>query len=128
MQFFLSTIIFTILATLSLVSGAPVDLSLRDVFVPPVVLPNRESVWKVGSQQTVKWDVSDPPKQITNTKAKIILVTNGVLNFDHPLADNLDVLSGITQVTVPNVDAGNDYQILVFGDSGNTGDFFTITK
>ncbi|PPQ75645.1 hypothetical protein CVT26_001625 [Gymnopilus dilepis] len=128
MQFFLTTIVFAILATLSLVAGAPVDLSLRDVFVPPVILPNSGSVWKVGSTQTVQWDVTNPPAQITNTKAKIILVTNSTLDFKHPLADNLDVLSGSAQVTVPNVAPGNFYQILVFGDSGNTGDIFTITN
>jgi hypothetical protein len=128
MKFFITTFVFAILALVSLVSGAPVDLSRRDVFVPPVLLPNSQSIWKVGTEQTVKWDVSNPPKQITNTEAKIILVTNGLLDLEHPLAQNIDILSGSTQVTVPSVTPGDDYQILVFGDSGNTGDFFTITS
>ncbi|PPQ86314.1 hypothetical protein CVT25_005615 [Psilocybe cyanescens] len=128
MNSFISTFIFAILAFASLVSGAPIELSRRDVFVPPVILPNSHSVWKVGTMQTVTWNVSNPPAQITNTKAKIILVTNGKLDFEHPLADNLDVLSGSHQVKVPEVEAGKNYQILVFGDSGNTGDFFEITK
>jgi len=128
MKLFISTFVFAILALVSLVSGAPVDLSKRDVFVPPVLLPNSKSVWKVGTMQTVKWDVSKPPKEITNTEAKIILVTNGLLDLDHPLAENIDILSGSTKVKVPSVTAGNVYQILVFGDSGNKGAFFTITE
>ncbi|KDR82373.1 hypothetical protein GALMADRAFT_237651 [Galerina marginata CBS 339.88] len=126
MKSFITTFIFALLALVSLVSGAPIQLSRRDVFVPPVLLPNSKSVWEVGSTQTVTWDISNAPKQITNTKAKIILVTNGVLDFEHPLVDNCDVLAGAHQVIVPSVKPGNDYQILVFGDSGNTGDFFTI--
>ncbi|KAF4617259.1 hypothetical protein D9613_005662 [Agrocybe pediades] len=127
MQFF-TTFLFAIVAFVSLVSGAPIELSQRDVFVPPVVLPNSQSVWKVGSKQTVKWDVSDPPAQITNTEAKIILVTDGLLDFEHPLAEGLDVLKGSHQITVPKVKPGKNYQILVFGDSGNTGEFFKITN
>jgi len=54
---FFATIFFAIIAFVSLVSGAPIELSERDVFVPPVILPNSHSVWKVGSTQTVKWYV-----------------------------------------------------------------------
>lgn len=49
------TITFTIFTFLTLVAAAPVDLGKRDVFVPPVLTPNRKSVWKVGSIQTVTW-------------------------------------------------------------------------
>ncbi|KAH9480197.1 hypothetical protein JR316_0006795 [Psilocybe cubensis] len=126
MNSFISLFFFSLLSFFSLVSGAPIELSQRDVFVPPVILPNSHSVWKVGTTQTVKWDVSHPPSQITNTKAKIILVTNGLLDFEHPLADNLDVLSGSHQVKVPKVEPGKKYQIIVFGDSGNTGEVFQI--
>ncbi|KAJ3509182.1 hypothetical protein NLJ89_g5357 [Agrocybe chaxingu] len=126
MKFF-ATIFFGLLAFISLVSGAPVQLQERDVFVPPVLLPNSTSVWKVGTRQTVTWDVSRPPKQITNTKARIVLVTDGRLDFEHPLATDIDVLAGKAHVKVPHVAPGKNYQILVFGDSGNTGEFFTIT-
>jgi len=128
MKFIISTFVFAFLTLVSLVSGAPVDLSQRDVFVPPVVLPNSKSVWKAGSKQIVEWDVSNPPQQITNSVAKIVLATNGLLDFEHPLADNIDVLSGKHQVTVPNVKPGKNYQIIVFGDSGNTSPFFEITN
>jgi len=126
---FLSTFVFAILAFLSLVSAAPVEqLSKRDVFVPPVLTPNSHSVWKVGSKQTVTWDVRSPPAQITNTEAQVILVTDGRLDFEHPLAKGIDVLTGKAHIVVPKVAPGKNYQILVFGDSGNTGEFFTITN
>ncbi|KAF9472238.1 hypothetical protein BDN70DRAFT_868583 [Pholiota conissans] len=130
---FLSTFVFAILAFFSLVNAAPIalgadSLSTRDVFVPPVLLPNSHSVWKVGSKQTVTWDVRDAPKQITNGQAQVILVTNGKLDYEHPLAKGIDVLKGKAQITVPKVAPGKNYQILVFGDSGNTGEFFTITN
>lgn len=129
MNFFISSLLFAILAFVSLVSGAPIELSQRDVFVPPVILPNSHSVWKVGTMQTVSWDVSGAPAQITNNKVKIVLVTNGLLDLEHPLADDLDLFSGSHQVQVPtNLKPGKNYQILVFGDSGNTGPFFTVTN
>ncbi|KAF8968967.1 hypothetical protein BDZ97DRAFT_1797242 [Flammula alnicola] len=128
MKFFINTLVFAVLAFVSLVSSAPVQLSARDVFVPPVLTPNVHSVWKVGSTQTVTWDLTDAPTQITNSKAKVILVTDGLLDLDNPLADGVDVRAGQCQVTVPNVAPGDNYQILVFGDSGNRGQFFTITN
>jgi hypothetical protein len=129
MKSVLSTLIFTILAFLcALVAAMPVDLSKRDVFVPHVLEPRVGSVWKIGTTQKVTWDVTNPPKRITNTKAEIILVKDGLLDFEHPLATGLDVLAGQAEVVVPQVVPGDDYQILVFGDSGNTGQRFTITK
>ncbi|KAF9523900.1 hypothetical protein CPB83DRAFT_862108 [Crepidotus variabilis] len=121
-------LIFSILAFCGiLVNAAPVDLTARDVYAPPVLSPNSTSIWKVGSNQTVTWDASNPPKQITNPKAKIILVKNGILDFKHPLAENLDVLAGQARVKVPQTVApGDDYQILLYGDSGNSGDVFSI--
>ena len=51
---FFTTFVFSILAFVSLISGAPL-LSPRDVFVPPVLKPNGHSVWKIGSSQVVTW-------------------------------------------------------------------------
>ena len=42
---------------MTVVVAAPVQLEDRDVFVPPVVLPNAESVWKIGTKQIVQWYV-----------------------------------------------------------------------
>ncbi|KAF9046765.1 hypothetical protein BJ165DRAFT_1474145 [Panaeolus papilionaceus] len=126
MQFFLSSLFF-VFSLFSFAFAAPVQLEQRDVFVPPVLMPNEHSVWKIGSKQTVTWDVTHPPKQITNSKAMIILAKNSYLDIDHPLATGIDVMTGKAQITVPKVTPGNDYQIIVFGDSGNAGAFFSIT-
>ncbi|PPQ79852.1 hypothetical protein CVT24_003496 [Panaeolus cyanescens] len=126
MQFILSALFF-FFSLFSIVFSAPVQLEQRDVFVPPVLLPNVHSVWKIGSKQTVSWDVTHPPKQITNNKAMIVLAKNSYLDIEHPLATNIDVMAGKVQITVPNVTPGKDYQIVVFGDSGNAGAFFSIT-
>lgn len=58
------TALFALLFPLSVLS-APVLVS-RDVYAPPVTLPGTGSVWTVGSKQTVTWDASSPPTQITN--------------------------------------------------------------
>lgn len=125
-----SSLVFVFIAFfLSFISAAPLDVSLvaRDVFVPPVLTPNSDSVWKIGTNQTVTWDVSNPPKRITNSRASIVLVKDGRLDIDHPLATDLDVLCGSAVVLVPETVApGDNYQIIVFGDSGNTGEPFSI--
>ncbi|EDR13602.1 uncharacterized protein LACBIDRAFT_292425 [Laccaria bicolor S238N-H82] len=130
MKFFLTTIIFTLCALLSFSTAAPISAELlkRDVFVPPVISPGKGTVWKVGTEQTVKWNVTNPPKQITNNKGEIILSNNGVLDFANPLAEGFNILLGEIKVTVPNVASGHKYQIIVFGDSGNNGSYFTITQ
>ena len=78
-----------------------VDIPARDVFVPPVLTPNADCIWKIGTTQTVTWsvqadenlmfyvlirfflsrDVSHPPERITNTKATIILVKDKRLDM-----------------------------------------------
>ncbi|KAF5315044.1 hypothetical protein D9619_007419 [Psilocybe cf. subviscida] len=118
---------FAVLSFVALVSAAPVSqLSIRDVFVPPVLTPNSKTVWKVGAIETVTWDVSEAPKSITNSEARVVLVTDGHMDLDNPLAEGVSVLDGQVKVKVPQVAAGKNYQILVFGDSGNKGEFFTI--
>jgi len=84
---------------MTVVVAAPVNtLEDRDVFVPPVVLPNAASVWKIGTQQIVQWyvqkvcprtdadehwsrDISHRPDQITNKRGMIVLVKNGRLDI-----------------------------------------------
>ena len=56
MKFIFATI-FSIFSFVSLIAGAPLYLSERDVFAPPVLLPNHKSVWKAGTTQTVTWYV-----------------------------------------------------------------------
>ncbi|KAJ7781759.1 hypothetical protein DFH07DRAFT_386349 [Mycena maculata] len=115
-------------ATFSLVASAPTPLE-RDVFSPPVLYPRNGTVWRVGERHNVTWDISNAPKQITNSIGMIVLVKNGLMiDLDHPLAQKFPILTPHHEIVVPDVEPGNDYQILVFGDSGNTGEMFTITE
>jgi len=123
-------VVFALFASLfsllsSAVNAAPLDLYPRDVFVPKILAPTTGAVWTAGSTVTVKWDVSNHPKQITNGLGKVVLVTNGLLDFEHPIASGFDILLGKYDIVVPNVPAG-PYQIVLFGDSGNISEKFSI--
>lgn len=69
--FFLT--IFTLLGSFVVQAAPAVELERRDVFVPPVLSPKAGDVWKSGSTVEVVWDVSNPPKQITNKIGRIML-------------------------------------------------------
>ncbi|KAF5315420.1 hypothetical protein D9619_007420 [Psilocybe cf. subviscida] len=109
-------------------------LGRRDVITPKITSPTKDSVWPVGSTQTVTWDTSDfpPVSQITNIIGKVILGfdENDSLNldFEHPLASNFNLTDGSVKLTVPDVQPRDDYLIVLFGDSGNTSPSFSITK
>ncbi|KAJ3543206.1 hypothetical protein NM688_g5886 [Phlebia brevispora] len=109
--------------------AASLPLSIRDVFVPPVLYPHDGTVWAVGQKHNVTWDVSNPPAQITNPLGEIFLAKGGILlDLDQPLAANFSILLGRIEVTVPDVEPGSDYSVVVFGDSGNYSPNFTITN
>jgi len=46
--------------------------------------------------------------------------------IDNPLACDFSIFEGVAYVMVPYVDPGYDYQIVLFGDSGNFSPTFTI--
>ncbi|TFK34052.1 hypothetical protein BDQ12DRAFT_690311 [Crucibulum laeve] len=121
---------FTLLfiSMLTLVAGTPLSLDTRDVFVPPVLYPHTGTVWKILARHNVTWDVSNPPAQITNRFGAIYLRKDGLIDLDHPLAEGFDILLGRIEVEVPKVKPRNDYQIVLFGDSGNWSGTFTIKK
>ncbi|KAF7346565.1 hypothetical protein MSAN_01884600 [Mycena sanguinolenta] len=110
------------------VASAPLAVPLpRDVFSPPVIYPGKGTVWHVGERHNVTWNLHNAPKQITNSKGMIVLVKNHTMvDLDTPLAEGFDIRTPYHEITVPQVEAGHDYQILVFGDSGNVGEKFTI--
>ncbi|KAG7445081.1 uncharacterized protein BT62DRAFT_995051 [Guyanagaster necrorhizus] len=120
------TLPITILpALVASVLSTPIHIS-RDVYVPPVTYPVAGTVWTVNTTQTVTWDVSDPPVNITNRYGEIRL-REGDLLTPLVLADGFDILLGQQEVTVPWVLEGADYSIVLFGDSGNWSPDFTIT-
>ncbi|KAK7677722.1 hypothetical protein QCA50_019274 [Cerrena zonata] len=127
MMKFTPAALFVLFVTLlsTLVSALPI-LESRDVFVPPITSPDALTIWSVGSKQNVTWDTSNPPAQITNGNGTIYLAKGGLIQLDTPLADKFSILNGIQEVTVPDVEPGVDYAVVLFGDSGNFSPEFSI--
>ena len=113
---------------LTLVNAKPIALNLeaRDVWTPPITDPNNGTVWIVGEKRIVTWDTSNPPKPISNQFGGRIQLRKGGFITPAILADNFDLLLGQIEVTVPWVEDGDDYHLVLFGDSGNWSQFFTI--
>ncbi|KLO05970.1 hypothetical protein SCHPADRAFT_705509 [Schizopora paradoxa] len=105
-----------------------------DVFVPPVLQPKTGASWTVGSVQNVSWDISNAPSQITNNQGLIALAQDGQIfttqtgGLDNPLASGFDIRLGSILVTVPDVATASNYQIVLFGDSGNLSPVFAILQ
>lgn len=106
-------------------------LRARDVWSPAITSPDAQTVWVAGTTATVTWDTSNPPADVTNPRGRILLghVEDGTdehLDVAHPLADGFDIRAGKVQVKVPYVSPGNDYIIVLMGDSGNKSPSFVI--
>ncbi|KAJ3830656.1 hypothetical protein EV361DRAFT_194705 [Lentinula raphanica] len=107
--------------------GASMPLSLRDVYVPHIIAPDTDTVWNCGQYGTVSWDSSNLPKEVTNSQGMVVLFKDGLEDIEHPLASGFDVVqSHSISFTVPKVPPKSDYQIVLFGDSGNFSPKFTI--
>jgi len=120
----MNTLLFFFLTLGALITALPIVL--RDVFVPPVTYPHAGTVWYVGQTHNVTWEVNPHPVNITNSKGIIVLAKGGIEDIDHPLASGFNILLGRFEVTVPDVTPGDDYAIVLFGDSGNFSPNFTI--
>ncbi|KAJ7049033.1 hypothetical protein C8F01DRAFT_1185930 [Mycena amicta] len=123
MKFSVSASIAAVAALLASASATP--LTPRDVFVPPILYPHAGTVWTVGQRHNVTWDTSDAPVNITNGKGFIMLRKAG-LTTPVILQNNFNIRLGRIEVTVPWVVDGSDYQLVLFGDSGNFSPNFTI--
>ncbi|KAF5382661.1 hypothetical protein D9615_003034 [Tricholomella constricta] len=117
----------------SLVHASP--LYMRDVFSPHITSPDENTVWPVGTKQTVTWETKDipPDSQLTNPNGKVVLghlgPTGGLnLQLESPLAQNFKLRVGQIEITVPSVPPRDDYIIVLFGDSGNASPAFAITR
>ncbi|KAK0203285.1 hypothetical protein DFS33DRAFT_1477466 [Desarmillaria ectypa] len=118
-----STAFFT-----ALFAGATASAVVRrDIFDPPILSPSTGTTWTVNTTQTVSWDTSNHPNLITNQYNSSIKLTKGGRQLPIFLADQFDILLGKIDVVVPWVSEGDDYTIILFGDSGNWGERFTIT-
>ncbi|KIJ62574.1 hypothetical protein HYDPIDRAFT_30179 [Hydnomerulius pinastri MD-312] len=123
-----TTLFITFMSLFALVASLPLSarLQARDVFVPPVLYPHAGTVWYVGQYHNVTWETKDAPVNITNSKGMIYLRNNGLIEMNEELASGFNILDGRVEVHVPNVPAGNNYSIVLFGDSGNYSPIFTI--
>ncbi|GLB34635.1 hypothetical protein LshimejAT787_0202000 [Lyophyllum shimeji] len=84
----------------SLASGAAVEArSTLDIFDPRIILPNARSVWVAGQVETVTWDTSNAPANISNLAAIVLNSASGPLSAN--LATGFDLRSGVVDVTVP---------------------------
>ncbi|KAG1820674.1 hypothetical protein EV424DRAFT_1472417 [Suillus variegatus] len=118
-----TTFILTLLALFSLSLSAPMR---RDVFVPPIIYPKSGVVWIAGQHHNVTWETDGAPVNITNGIGRVYLANNTIIDLDHPLAIGFDILDGRVSVQVPSVPTGQNYSLVLFGDSGNYSPQFTI--
>ncbi|GJJ07161.1 hypothetical protein Clacol_001361 [Clathrus columnatus] len=111
----------------SFAASTPINVQTRDIFDPPVLVPNANTVWQAGSTQTVFWDASNPPKSISNL-ASIVLRLSSDINFSAKLASGFSLLTGNQTIQLPSdLQTAEDYFVILFGDSGNVSPDFTIT-
>ncbi|KAJ3762404.1 hypothetical protein EV360DRAFT_35793 [Lentinula raphanica] len=123
---FLSAFLF---ALFLVVHAHPVSLIARDVAVPQILTPTAGDTWVIGDTQSVTWNVSSLPAQITNPVGQILLrkgelTQNGMLT----LAGNFSIRAGNVSFIVPSVTPDDDYSIVLFGDSGNFSPEFSIVS
>ncbi|KAI0339004.1 hypothetical protein BDW22DRAFT_1362343 [Trametopsis cervina] len=125
---FMTYFLFLFFALAAVVSAAP--LIPRDDFVPPILYPQAGTVWTVGQKHNVTWSLNNVPSQITNPNGKLVLAKGGYLiGLDKPIAQNFSIALGRIEITVPDVqEPGNDYALVLFGNSGNSSPNFTINK
>ncbi|EJD40998.1 hypothetical protein AURDEDRAFT_32373, partial [Auricularia subglabra TFB-10046 SS5] len=95
------------------------------VWDPRILYPKSGVVWVRGQSHNVTWDTSDAPSQIS--EQSIIRLRKGDSTQPTNLAAGFDLRSGRQQITIPtNIPAGSNYRVVLFGDSGNWSDQFTI--
>ncbi|EJD54052.1 hypothetical protein AURDEDRAFT_24311, partial [Auricularia subglabra TFB-10046 SS5] len=99
----------------------------RSVWDPRVMTPHTGTVWKRGATHAVKWDASHPPKDGVSNGSAIYLRKGDMTLMEHPLAEGFDLHKGHQNVKIPgDIAPGEDYRIVLFGDSGNWSEQFTI--
>ncbi|KAK0184937.1 hypothetical protein F5146DRAFT_1114126 [Armillaria mellea] len=121
-----TSLLFALVSLFTVVFAMPVNLDKRDVFVPPILYPHSGTVWTINQRHNVTWDTSNAPVNITNSRGIIMLRKD---NRATPLilAEGFDIRLGRFEITVPWVVQGDDYSLVLFGDSGNWSENFTIT-
>ncbi|KAL0069877.1 hypothetical protein AAF712_003147 [Marasmius tenuissimus] len=125
---------FLTLTTLFLYASIAIASPLvpRIVFNPKIISPDANTVWEVGTTQTVKWDPTGLP--LDTLTGQVVLGhlegsdPNEHLQLNPPLAKGFLIKDGEVTITIPDVPSRKDYIVVVFGDSGNASPKFTINN
>ncbi|EKM50800.1 uncharacterized protein PHACADRAFT_104481 [Phanerochaete carnosa HHB-10118-sp] len=116
-----TTLFAALLATAVSVVARP-----QDVWDPTITSPTAGVRWLPGDTHNITWDTSNAPADISEG-SQVVLAKGGVLDSANPLAQGFDLRAGFVPVTIPvDTIAGDDYAIVLFGDSGNLSPTFTI--
>ncbi|KAJ7124387.1 hypothetical protein C8R44DRAFT_980677 [Mycena epipterygia] len=122
------TFLFAAVAALMLGSAsarpAQMETQKRDVFVPPILYPHAGTVWFSFQRHNVTWNATGAPATISNEA--LLLLAKGGLEAPFILAKGFDLRAGRFEIEVPYVLADTNYQLVLFGDSGNLSPMFTI--
>ncbi|KAF4593547.1 hypothetical protein EYR40_008334 [Pleurotus pulmonarius] len=121
---------FALVAAIASVANAAVvnvARAAQDVFVPHIESPKLGDVFVVGDSLTVTWDTTNAPEHITNT-AGAVMLRQGEVTYPFFLARGFSILDGSVTFTVPDVIPSDQYQFVLFGDSGNFSPPFSIVS
>ncbi|KAF8591332.1 hypothetical protein K439DRAFT_1627051, partial [Ramaria rubella] len=99
-----------------------------DVFDPPILYPNAATVWFAGQSHNVTWDTSGLPSTLPNgSMIQLRIARSSTIFVPVTLASNFSLVDGREPITLPeNLMPRDDYEIVLFGDSGNVSPAFTI--
>ncbi|KAE9398928.1 hypothetical protein BT96DRAFT_920420 [Gymnopus androsaceus JB14] len=96
------------------VNAAPAGRSALDVWNPTITSPTAEP------------STANEPADVSNG-GQVVLAVDGLATQDLSPVFDLAAADGFYTVTVPDdIAPGNDYQVVLFGDSGNISPSFTI--
>ncbi|KAJ7154092.1 hypothetical protein C8R46DRAFT_1197095 [Mycena filopes] len=114
----------TMMSSLALAATALAGPTPLEVFSPRVTFPTAGTVLVSNATTTITWDTTNAPVIISNEG--LLMLRKGVLTAPFILAEGFDLRTGSLAIKVPNVLADNDYEFVLFGDSGNFSPTFTI--
>ena len=106
-------------------------LEARTVYAPKITYPTNKTQWTAGHKVHVAWETEHLPAEAKKTKSFIKLghVDGNSLNehLNQTLAKNFKLGAGNVSFTLPkDLEAREDYVVVLFGDSGNASPKFTI--
>ncbi|KAI0737539.1 hypothetical protein C8Q80DRAFT_1114968 [Daedaleopsis nitida] len=117
----------TLLGAVSQAAYATPVVEQRDIWVPDILYPHYQTVWYSGQIHNVTWDLSHKPADVSDPIGTITLRKGGIAQAsEFVVAENFPLADGHVEVTVPGVLSGDDYQLVLIGDSGNVSPMFTI--